>query len=405
MLTRVEIEGFKSIGAPGLALELSRLNFLVGPNASGKTNFISALRFLQNAIRQDSEFATNELGGISEVRNKLQRERKERKPLRIRVQDDVEIHLRVPNEKDEIRISDFDYTLTIDLRGSEKTPTIIDESLSAYVCKDGRRNQYALKRNETEVTINDPISTGDASLKTYPVPDPERSRPALSVGFFSMPCVLFKKAIEQWSFYNVSPHVARQSYKEMPEAVLGTLGENLSVVLHKLEKQNGTKRLDPIVASLRGAVPGLKDVKSVKLSHDGRWALSLHEEKIRGAISPSSISDGTIRLLALMVIANVGAERRTLITIEEPENGVHPHLSEHIVSVLRDTSRNSQVIATTHNPAFLDHLKAEEVLMCGKIDGFTRIKRADSLAEIDSFQKHFSLGDLWVQGTLDGVLG
>ena len=53
MITELSIEGFKSFGSPAEAIELGPLNFVVGANASGKSNLLCALRFLQNAVVHD----------------------------------------------------------------------------------------------------------------------------------------------------------------------------------------------------------------------------------------------------------------------------------------------------------------------------------------------------------------
>jgi predicted ATPase len=104
-----------------------------------------------------------------------------------------------------------------------------------------------------------------------------------------------------------------------------------------------------------------------------------------------------------MVIANWTARHSALIAIEEPENGLHPHLSEHIVQILRAASEDRQMIITTHSPAFLDFLEPDEIILCDKKDGFTKLKLASDIVEIQTFRKHFRLGELWVQGTLGGI--
>ena len=45
MIEHIEIEGFKSLEK--VSLDLGALNIFVGTNASGKTNFLEALRVLQ----------------------------------------------------------------------------------------------------------------------------------------------------------------------------------------------------------------------------------------------------------------------------------------------------------------------------------------------------------------------
>lgn len=407
MLKFVEIEGFKSFGSPPQHISFAPLTFVVGPNASGKTNLLDCLRFLQFALIQDTEFAINQFSGIAEVRCKVQRERIQPKPLRIRVSlnDEALIQSTFTHEpgnilkgEDERTITDFDYTLAIDLRRSDDNPVIVEEELRCDYVAGKNRQGYRLQRNEQRVVIEDPADS--RGRQEMPVPPAECARPAINVGFFSLPAVCFRKLIQDWSFYNISPHIARQSYREVPDTKLGWSGENLSVIVQKLKGKNGKNGLAAIGANLRATVPGFESVDVVRTDFEGRWALKVKEEKA-GAMSATSVSDGTVRLLALMVVADLGTKGKTLIAIEEPENSVHPHLSQHIINVFRETSQESQVIVTTHNPAFLDHLDPEEILLCAKRAGLTRVRRASDASEISSFRKHFTLGELWVQGKFD----
>ena len=52
MITELQVENFKSFGSEMSRLALQPLNFIVGANASGKTNLLSALRFLKIALLQ-----------------------------------------------------------------------------------------------------------------------------------------------------------------------------------------------------------------------------------------------------------------------------------------------------------------------------------------------------------------
>ena len=90
MITEFSIEGFKSFGSPAEVVQLGSLNVVVGANASGKSNFIDALRFLQNAVIHDVSYAVSELGGTSEVGNKRLRQRREPKSVRFTLRLDDE---------------------------------------------------------------------------------------------------------------------------------------------------------------------------------------------------------------------------------------------------------------------------------------------------------------------------
>jgi hypothetical protein len=88
MITSVTIEGFKSFGSPAKPVILGPLNFIVGANASGKTNFVSALRFLHLAMTDGLERAVSrpEFGGPWGIRNHMLFSKKNnKKPLALAI--------------------------------------------------------------------------------------------------------------------------------------------------------------------------------------------------------------------------------------------------------------------------------------------------------------------------------
>jgi len=403
MITELKVEGFKSFALGTRAMSFGSLTFLVGANASGKTNVVSALRFLKTATLHNLEIAVDDFGGLAEVRNKILRERLESKPLTLRLKF-APLAGRPDVGQPSFEIPNATYELKLDVRNESGIPEIVSEHLTAEIRQaDSTTHQYELKRTAEEVEILDPLANDKDGPRRLPVPPQERGRLAVGVGFYSLPCVLLRSHIESWSFFNINPQIARAPYKESAEVNLGSSGEYLSVILHKIEKENGKGSLDSIVAGLKGAIPGFKGIRTTQLPVENKWAFQVLEERMRGAINPESVSDGTIRLLALMVIAVWSSRRSSLLTIEEPENGLHPHLAEHIVSVLREASSRRQIIVTTHNPSFLDFLEPGEVLLCDKVDGFTHVKSAADNAEVTRFKRKFRLGELWEQGVLGGI--
>ncbi len=405
MITELEIEGFKSFGSPAEKIELGPLNFIVGANASGKTNLLHALRFLQNAVNHDVSYAVSKLGGSAEVNNKLlHHDEPNRVRLSIKVEKDLRFShsygLQGPEDKGVVR--DFAYELALDLGGNGTTPSIAAESLQAEIARSGQTSTERLTRDGSKVIISDPllpIGRGKQS-HTITVPVQESARLALvGAGFFFRPAIMLRDEIRNWSFHNIIPGVARQPYREQPDAVLGSAGENLATILHRMTAEDRAS----IAQGLRGIVPGLKDVKTKKLPIEDTLAFQIVEDKLNTAINPISVSDGTVRLLALLVLTTWIAPRASLVAIEEPENGVHPHLAENIVDMLRSASERSQLIVTTHEPDLLDHLDPSEVILCDKEDGFTKFRKASSVADIEQFRQRFSLGELWEQGVVGAI--
>ena len=402
MITELSIEGFKSFGSPAETIELGPLNFVVGANASGKSNLLGALRFLQNAVAHDVSYAVSEMGGNAEVRNKRLRQRRQAKPVRLSLK--IEKNFRFTSSEDSEKedhgyvVRSFEYSIVLDLRSDDTTPRIETESLRAQFVRDGESTTVGLERNEDTVVVTDPRH--EEGTHTIPVPEQEPTRLALvGVGFFSLPATILREEIRGWRFHNFVPSVARQPYRDEPDAILGPAGEKLATILHRMSTDDRTS----IAQGLRAIVPGLKDVKTTKLPIEDTLAFQIVEDKLKAAINPASVSDGTVRLLSLLVVTSWSVRNSSLITIEEPENGVHPHLAEYLVDILKSASEHSQVVVTTHAPDLLDHLEPNEVVLCDKEDGFTKLKKASSVRDIEQFRKHFSLGELWSQGTVGAV--
>ena len=59
MLKRVSIQNFKSL--KDVTLDLQKVNLLIGPNNSGKTNFLKALEFLNLSLFKDDVKAESTL--------------------------------------------------------------------------------------------------------------------------------------------------------------------------------------------------------------------------------------------------------------------------------------------------------------------------------------------------------
>ena len=402
MITELQIEGFKSFGSPAEKIELGPLNFIVGANASGKTNLLHALRFLQNAVNHDVSYAVSELGGSTEVRNKHLRQQHTPKPVRlaIKLEQDVEFSLSgdVRDQHDDGVVRSFEYELTLDLESKNSTSIIEAESLSAEVVWRGRTSAASLKRVGAKVKIDDPLH--GLPLHTTHIPEQASTGLALvGAGYLSIPAVTLYSVIRDWSFHNIIPEIARQPYREQSDAVLGAAGQKLATILHGMTDEERAS----IVRGLKGIVPGFKGLETAKLPIEDTLAFQIVEDELNAAINPISASDGTVRLLALLVLTTWSARNSSLIAIEEPENGVHPHLAEHIVDMLRSASEHSQIIVTTHEPDLLDHLEPSEVILCDKEDGFTRLRKASSVTDIERFREHFSLGELWEQGVVGAI--
>jgi predicted ATPase len=117
----------------------------------------------------------------------------------------------------------------------------------------------------------------------------------------------------------------------------------------------------------------------------------------------SAFSDGTLRFVALATLLLQPVELRpSVILVDEPELGLHPYAIGLLASLIREVSKETQVIAATQSSLLLDYFDPEDVLVADLIDDATVIRRlnAERLAE---WLKDYSLGQLWEKGELEEI--
>lgn len=402
VISQLSIQGFKSFG-PCVSIRLAALNFVVGANASGKSNLLSALRFIQSAIATNVEQALGEIGGKAEVWNKVQRERREAKHLELSFSCGP-LGTYVGADEKSHEVISVNYSLKVELPFENGRCAIVGEHLIAGIKTEGLDvSQFTFHRTRKQLKILDPFDPQYSRETRIDVPEQELTRPVASGAVYSRPVLLFRDYVKSWAFFDFDAAVGREPSREAESPRLGRKGENLATVLHELETHGDGSQLREIVDSLRGVVPGFDKLSTVALPFEAKRGFQIREENLKSPLNPLSASDGTIRLLLILVAACWSAKKSQLICIEEPENGLHPFLAQQLVGILRRASSERQFIITTHNPFFLDHLSPDELLMCDKHDGFTTIRHAADVEEIAGFKKHYSLGELWTQSLLGGV--
>ncbi len=400
MLTHIEIEGFKSFGSPATKVEVTPLTFFVGPNASGKSNFLAALEFLQLAVKYDVETAVDSFDGSLEIRSKISNQKVKSKSLRIGVKDttpeDLEAY-EVPG----YQMESYDYKIALGFGSDDNYPSIESEVFTAKIRDpNGRTSEYGLYRHGRKVRIHDVLPGRDYDILEMFIPEQDSARLTVNATY-NLPPVIMKSRMSNWRFFNINADSARQAFRATPGVELGRSGQRLGVALKRLEQRRDGEVFAAVQRALRAMVPGFKHIRPVPVGD--KWAFQVEEDEIIGGLIPSSVSDGTVRLLTLLTIT-LDVTPGDLIAIEEPENGLHPHIIPEIAEHLRYCAdEGAQVFVTTHNPDFLDEASPNEVFLCDRVNGSTQLVRASSVPDIEPFRRSFSLGELWEQGALGGT--
>ncbi|MCC6003552.1 MAG: AAA family ATPase [Thermofilum sp.] len=180
---------------------------------------------------------------------------------------------------------------------------------------------------------------------------------------------------------------------------MGYEGEGLATLLLRmyLEEREKFEIIEEVVSSLiegvQGIVPGI-------VAEGGEYHVKLLvEERELGRVPLSNVSDGTLRMIALVTALYGGAR---VVVLEEPESCVHPSLLEALVDAMRDAP--AQVIATTHSPYLLDHVKPEEVYVVGRVGLETKVRKLSETEEVKLVKRFLeeggTMGEAWYSGLL-----
>jgi predicted ATPase len=225
----------------------------------------------------------------------------------------------------------------------------------------------------------------------------------------------FRGWVENFRSYLIwDPKILRNADRgKHPE--LGPSGEHLASLVGRL-KDDRPEVFRRYVSRLKRLFPSISDI-NVSGRGWGWREIRLQEGNGERAASYNSrqISDGVLRLMAITSLLYLD-RIPSLVTLEEPENGVHPQLVREVVQMLREITQRKppnrcQVIFTTHSPyvldEFLDH--PEEVYCLDRphpLAGATvqRLVDANQLKVARDAFEH-SLGEAWTTGLIGATAG
>lgn len=415
MLTRIEIDGFKTFEK--FTLDLQPFSAVVGPNASGKSNLFDALKFLSLLSQHDIRTAMQDLRGEPEELFRLTSSG----PC-------SEMHFAVEVALDhegrdafgtryEVKSQRLRYELTlkmkIDGNGQARGTFVAAEKCVALAKKDDKHSffrranlSYSDRRNPfIETETEDGTATAFVIRQDGPsekggtkrglgrrLAATEASRSALStITTAEFPhAYALRDLFASTRFLEINPQAARRPSDRFEERMLRADASNLAAVLARLRDETRTAaRPDGVIGEISVDLATLiPSVRSVQISDNP--AAKEYSFGIATAdhlqFSSRVISDGTLRLLALLAILD-DPSRRGILCFEEPENGIHEGRIPTLVGLLREavpTARTMgankmfQILVNTHSPAVMAALQEDEIVAADSvsvIDGINKVRQ------------------------------
>ena len=160
-------------------------------------------------------------------------------------------------------------------------------------------------------------------------------------------------------------------------------GSNLPRVVENLARDED--RWNDWMDHIRTVLPDIRNIRSVHREEERSDYLMISYAS--GVEIPAwGISEGTLRLLALTILAYLPDKQPAAYFLEEPENGIHPMAIEMSHESL-SSIYHSQVFIASHSPTFLRCVEPREVLCFSQDeDGATVIVRGDQHPTLSEWQ-------------------
>lgn len=413
---RIEVENFKSFEKLDVSFE--DFNILIGANASGKSNFIQIFKFLRDirnhglnnaiSIQGGNEFITNLKLGTSQN-------------LSIRVVTDERIGFGRKKGRVHygLKSEEITYDFAIKFDESGKGFKIVNDKIALkcgyFELKKVREKEYRLeekqKLGEGKITITN--KEGKLNYKA----DQPKEMPIKLVDIFppfvrdlfpegtlmlEMPTFTMVTPVEdiftEIPIYDFDPKLPKKAIPFTAKSELEEDGSNLAIVLKNILEDEEKKR--KLMNLINDLLPFIDNFEIEQFA--GKYFIfTVRETYSKNNYLPASImSDGTINITSLIVALYF--EENPCIIIEEPERNIHPHLISKVVSMFKETSKNKQIIVTTHNPEIVKYADIDDLLFISRdLNGFSCIEKPFGKKEIQIFLKNeIGIDELFVQNLL-----
>ena len=363
-IRRLRLRNWKNFLNVDVAIE-DRV-FLVGPNASGKSNFLDAFRFLRDLASTGGGFqdAVLRRRGVSAIRC-----------LAARRHSNIEVHVELQDTREEAQ---WKYEIVFS-QDNRRRPVLRKERVM-------RDNEIIVDR-PNEDDEKDPARLRQTYLEQVNVNQP------------------FRELIEFFTsirYLHIVPQLVRE-----PDRSVGRLndpfGGDFLEQVTKTPERTRNARFKRIQNALRFAVPLLEEID---LWRDDRGTPHLRGKyqhwRPQGAWqTEEQFSDGTLRLMGLLWAT---MEKKGPLLLEEPELSLHPEVVRKLPQMLTRVQRKTgrQIFLSTHSPDLLQDEGIgldETLLIIPKAEGVNVTAAASCQESHDLLEGGLSLAEVVIPKT------
>lgn len=327
VITHLELKNWRNF--KNANINLARISYFIGPNASGKSNLLDVFRFLRDICKPDGgglQKAVKDRGGLSKLRC-----------LHHRRDTEVSIEVSLSESFDD-DIPEWRYLLGFNSEGKGAQRVVVTRE------KVWRKNTPILDRPK-ESDKDDPLLLTETHLEQTSANRDFRE---------------ITEALSDSTYLHLVPQLLKFGEKIGGYRLEGDpFGQGFLEQLAKTTKGTRESRLKKIQAALAIAVPQFKELRFEKneMGHPHLMALYEHHRPKAGWQGEEHFSDGTLRLLGLLWSLLDGSG---ILLLEEPELSLHQAVAEQIPAMIDRVQRGTrkrkrQILISTHSEALLNN--------------------------------------------------
>ena len=395
---QLKIQNFLSYGSTEQIIDLQPLNVIIGTNASGKSNLLEVIGFLQ-ASPKNLMKPIRDGGGAREW---VWKGSKDISPVA-----KIEALINYPDGTMPLRHR-LEFALVAERL--EITDEVIENEKITYPKQKDVYFFYRYQHGKPQINVRTTIGSRSPSKKAseYRNLMRESLKPDQSVLSQRKDPDLYPeltyisnqfaeiKLYREWTLgrYN-APRMAQKT--DLPEDFLLEDASNLGLVLNNLQHHIG---MNKIIEKMQEFYALVEDI-TTKISNN-TVQIFLHEKGLKQPVPATRLSDGTLRYLSLLTVL-LHPSPPPLICLEEPELGLHSDILPTLANLLIAASQRTQLIITTHSDVLISAFSEvpEAVLVCERDETGSHLNRVNP-NNVKSLLEEYTLGELWRMGELGG---
>ncbi len=412
MLTRLQVRGFKNL--VDVDVRFGPFTCIAGSNGVGKSNLFDAILFLRELAERPFVEAARAVRGGEDVRSLFTSpgdglmtlaaellipkegiddfgQRAEASSTFVRYQVGLRLESQGPGRpRDQIRLVEEDLTY---IKSGEAPARLGFDHAREWresVFRPGRWTPYlstdplkgVVKRHQDRPRVEGAPKGGGQTWKFPLATLPRTVLSSARNAQEGQTAVLVRQALRGARLLQLEPAALRRPDDEGSPDHLEADGSHLPATLFRLAGAWGSdEEAEAVYATLANRLAELLEgVGGIRIDRDEkRKLLTLMLKELQGPEFPaSSLSDGTLRFLALAVL-EMDSEETGVLCLEEPENGIHPRRIGTMLELLQDIAVDPnqavgpgnplrQVLVNTHSPAVVGQVP-EGSLLFAEVSG------------------------------------